>query len=106
MYLQRRSGATAGGEVDRLSFRGGRRSYEYIFATLSRTVAGLQLASRIESDIGILSSYQRYDLSWFCDQTVRQLLIVFDQVTDVNVTVELLQQCVLPQLISKKTSLV
>lgn len=35
--------------------------------------------------------YQWYNLSWLCDQAMRQLLVVLDQVADIYVAVIVLQ---------------
>lgn len=40
-------------------------------------------------------SYQRYDLSRLCDETMRQLFIVFDQVAYVDITVISLKKRIL-----------
>lgn len=37
-------------------------------------------------------AYQRYNLSRLCNQAMRQLLVVLDQVADVDVAVEFLQK--------------
>lgn len=48
--------------------------------------------------------YQWYHLGGLRDQTMRQLLIVLDQVANVHVTKVSLQQCVLAQLVSTGTN--
>lgn len=45
-------------------------------------------------------SYQWYNISWLCDQAMRQLFVVLDQVADVDVAVVVLQQRILTKLVS------
>lgn len=44
--------------------------------------------------------YQWYNLSWLCDQAMRQLLVVLDQVADIYVAVIVLQKRILAKLVS------
>lgn len=43
---------------------------------------------------------QWYYLCWLCDQAMRQLLVVFDQVANVDVAVIFLEERILAQLVS------
>lgn len=45
-------------------------------------------------------SYQWYNLSWLCDQAMRQLFVVLDQVADIYVAVIVLQKRILAKLVS------
>lgn len=46
------------------------------------------------------STHQWYYLCWLCHQSVRQLLVVFDQVANVDVAVVFLKERILAQLVS------
>lgn len=43
---------------------------------------------------------QWYHFRWLCDQSMRQLLVVFDQVANVDVAVVFLEERILAQLVS------
>lgn len=45
-------------------------------------------------------THQWYYLCWLCDQSMRQLLVVFDQVANVDVAVVFLKERILAQLVS------
>lgn len=45
-------------------------------------------------------THQWYYLCWLCDQPMRQLLVVFDQVANVDVAVVFLEERILAQLVS------
>lgn len=80
----------------------GRRFFVYICEAHSQTANWVNVVrntiqhSAIQRD----RTNQWYYLCWLCDQPVRQLFVVFDQVANVDVAVVFLKKRILAQLVS------
>lgn len=82
--------------------REGRRFFACICAAHSQTVGGVTAVRDIIQISAVKRdrTHQWYYLCWLCDQSMRQLLIVFDQVANVDVAVVFLKERILAQLVS------